>query len=136
MYGWGSNVEGQVGASHITTPTIDEPTLIPQLSGTYNIAAGRTHSLFLTRNSSLYIVIVNIDSFATSGENKVLSVGATDHGQLGIGKHGEDVPEIKEPVWIESLKGEKIVMIDSGLDHCVALTGLKLLCLYYELICV
>ena len=46
-------------------------------------------------------------------------MGDCEFGQLGIGtKQGHKVPQ-----FVQGLKGEKVMMLESGLDHNLALTG-------------
>lgn len=71
VYGWGRNVEGQLGLGH--TKNVPKPTLLsfPINENVVEIACGKRHTLFLFANG------------------KVLAAGKNDFGQLGTGRTSE-----------------------------------------------
>jgi alpha-tubulin suppressor-like RCC1 family protein len=55
-------------------------------------------------------------------DGKILTVGNNELGQLGNGNREAS----RVPVKVEALSSENIVMVDAGLDHNLALTGIDI----------
>eukprot|EP00124_Ichthyophonus_hoferi_P004201 Ihof_evm4s436 gene=Ihof_evmTU4s436 len=105
LYTWGQNQSGQLGLGHLRT--VHVPTKVTMLCSkedpVVDMACGKTHSLFLTK------------------EGRVLSCGANDYGQLGLGTAGDNHP-VPTPLDIGAATQSKVTSVKAGLDFSMLLT--------------
>ncbi|OQV22441.1 putative E3 ubiquitin-protein ligase HERC4 [Hypsibius exemplaris] len=100
VYSWGENSFGQLALGNVSRTTT--PTLIKAFTGLpiKMIAAGGSHSVFLTKSGGVF------------------SSGRNEFGQLGLG----DTTDRMHAFPIKSLKQQRVVYVCCGQEHSVALT--------------
>lgn len=108
VYSWGANESGQLGQL-VFNSCNPQPTKITSLDAVKvkAIAAGGSHSLFLSAGSNLY------------------ACGSNEHGQLGLGR-GKNAARNHRPQIVRPLQSSNIESIAAGDYHSIAMSGFTL----------
>eukprot|EP01127_Copromyxa_protea_P016164 TRINITY_DN4758_c0_g1_i1.p1 TRINITY_DN4758_c0_g1~~TRINITY_DN4758_c0_g1_i1.p1 ORF type:complete len:544 (+),score=101.16 TRINITY_DN4758_c0_g1_i1:119-1633(+) len=102
VFSWGSNLHGQCGLGHKTSP-VRAPKEIEALRGVdvVQVVCGETHSMVLDASGSVYVW------------------GSSAEGKLGLGDVEQDV---EVPIKIKTFENKGIIQISAGTDHSAALS--------------
>jgi hypothetical protein len=100
VWALGGNYFGQLGLGDITDRFTPEPVTVPGGKKVTAVAAGYSHSLFLTEDGELW------------------AMGRNNLGQLGDGTNTDSAT----PVKVIGFGGKKVAAVAAGYGHCLFLT--------------